>query len=354
MSLLFVESFDADGSLGGGPQQAVAKWTTCNGQFVAGRNGQGFNNKDLMVALPAGDHFTVGFATQGSPGGSPLNWQGNMFALGAPLGTGALAVDIFEANVAADGTIVLLAGNVVIGNPTSYTFSAGVWAAIGMDIVLSNSGGNIVVAVELFVNSVSIFSGSATSNVSVAGLLSQQAKANMFKFGNFGTSPGNTIDDLFILDNVVKSGLQPNAQYTDVGDVGIFTIYPRQDVQNDWTPLSGTDRFAMVNEHPPDGDTSYIFDDTVGHTQTFFFDTVASFTGQIKGVQLSIYARKDDEGEREIVDAAGSGSFVGATPVSLGDSYRYFMFPYDIDPISGNAWTPAIINAGDYGVQLAA
>lgn len=360
MSLRFVESFEPDGSAPGGPQQAVAKWTIGSCQFVAGRNGQGVNNKDLMVALSPGANWSIGLATMSpGPGGAPLNWQGNIYSLAAPQTPfGGLPVSLFELNVMADGTLGMFAGSNLIANPSVYTFSASVWAAIGIDIALSTVSvlgiPTVFVTAKLYVNSVLIASAGVASNIQVSTLLSGLSEGNMHQFGNFGTFPGNTIDDVFILDNVTLAGANPNAQYTDVGDVAIFAIYPRADVQNDWTPLTGPNRFSMVNEHPPDGDTTYIWDDTVNDVQTFLFDLVASFTGQIKGMQLSIYARKDDEGERAIVDAGNSGSYVGTKTFPLGDSYRYALYPYDVDPITGNLLTPTLINGSDYGAKLVA
>ena len=348
MALKFVESFDHDGTVNiPGPQQGIAKWTTMNGSFVAGRNGQGFSGQ-VMKSLKPGANWSSGWCVNGNPGGSPLTWQSTLFQLAAPLGTGSLATIIFEINIAADGTLVLLAGNQVIGNPSTFHFSAGVSVAIGFNVSLTAGfGGFIEVSCDLYVNSNKIFSGSALSNVGISGLLSQQALGNMFVY----SSPDGFIDDIWIIDNV-NGGVQPNQTYLDIGDVGIFCIYPRQDIDFQWTTLSGPSGYLMVREHPPDGDLSFIYSNTDNQIATFLYDLVPSFVGTIKGMQMSLYVRKDDEGARAFVDCGGSGSFVGLTQIFLGDTYQFFTFPYDIDPISGNALTPAIINAGDYGIKL--
>jgi hypothetical protein len=354
MSLLFCDSFEPYNQT----TTAGVKWTNASGAVVSGgRNGQGYQMGFLSKTLALRAAFSIGWAVQGNgPGTGSGAWGGVVYQLGA-VNISNSVDPIFQLRMFPNGTFVLYAGNQFMANPLTFVATSGVWTALGLDLVLTNNGGVVAVGCRFYVNGAKLFDNYASptnSNVNLTDLLSGSAMANYHTFGAITSGSGTTImDDVFILDAMTVAASNPNTQYTDVGDVGIFAIYPRADVDTQWTALTGPNRYAMVNEAPPDGDASYIYSDTPTQIQTFYYQTVATFAGQIKGAQLSIFARKDNEGSRAIVDCAGSGSYVGTVNFYLGDSYYYHTFPYDIDPVSGLSWTVALINAGDYGVQLA-
>lgn len=133
--------------------------------------------------------------------------------------------------------------------------------------------------------------------------LCNDTKANYHTFSAMPSGVGSCyLDDVYICD---KSG---GVNDTFLGDIKIGCIFPRQDVTTGWTPSTGTTHFSLVNEHVPDDDSTYVFTNSASAIDSYYFDNVSSFSGQIQGAQISFFARKNDEGSRAFRDVANGGS----------------------------------------------
>ena len=341
--LKYCDSFDHYTSL-------LSKWTQIFAASIsgaAGRNGNGLllsGGGSVLKTLGLQSAFVIGFAyrinTTGTPSGTP-------YILSAVNTSRGLAT-VCQLSILPDNTLAMYAGNsVLIFNPKTFVFSIGTWNYIELTINLTaGGGGNVNVAAVLHVNGQSIASGNADAALATTFLLSNSNQANVHSFSACVVTGSCNIDDIYICD---QSGGVNN---TFLGDVKIGCIFPRQDVTTQWTPSSGMAHFSLVNEHVPDDDTTYVYDNNIGDKDTYYFDNVSAFSGQIQGAQLCIYARKNDEGSRALRDIANAGAFVGANDIYLGDTYSYHTVPYDTNPAGGGAFTPANINATDFGVKL--
>ena len=139
---------------------------------------------------------------------------------------------------------------------------------------------------------------------------------------------------------------------TYLGDVSIEVTLPITDQTVNWTPSSGSSHFTLVDEIPPDDDTTYVYSDTTSQNETFTFTQLIGFTGTLLGAQLLIYARKDAEGSRAFVGVLGGTILtnLNGTTNYLYDYYDYFIFPLDRN--NGTAWTPANFNSQTFGAEL--
>jgi hypothetical protein len=178
--------------------------------------------------------------------------------------------------------------------------------------------------------------------------------------GNFGTSNfdqiifyndtlgGDTsVDDVVVMDG---SGSAPTNDF--LGDVRVETLYPVADGSHvDWTPKTGTDHYAMVNEHLIDGDGSFVYDANPGDKDSYIIET---FIGTIYGAQLNIGARKGDSALRQIAPLIRQGGtdYVGTTR-TLSADYVFYSWLLDNDP-TGSPWLAATINADEFGQELIA
>jgi hypothetical protein len=186
--------------------------------------------------------------------------------------------------------------------------------------------------------------------------------------GNFGSSnldgiqsyyvpvagsyfPTFDFDDFYVLDT---SGTDNT---TFLGDVHVETIFPAADGANtSWTPDSGSPHFSRVNEKTstfPDDDTSYIYSSTAGQRDSYDMDTLAILSGSIFGVQVGMYARKDDAATRQIASVVRQGgtNYDGATQ-TLSTSYVDYTEILENDPSDGADWTVAKVNSAEFGVKL--
>ncbi len=150
---------------------------------------------------------------------------------------------------------------------------------------------------------------------------------------NFSWNLGGwTVDwsDFYIID--MDDGIAPTNFISPTGDLDVSPLFPDANgITNSWAPLSAPN-FSQVNEHPPDGDTSYVSSPTPGAIDLYHFpaDTSIIPAGSvIYGVQENIFAKKDDPaGSRNIttiIHIASSGlNYTGIGAIALGNDYQYY------------------------------
>ena len=177
--------------------------------------------------------------------------------------------------------------------------------------------------------------------------------ADTIALGSHGTISGSNgiyADDLYACDG------NGSVNNTFLGDVRVQALLPTSDGANHaWTPSAGSTHYSLVDEVPPDGDTSYVASSTVGQVDEYGMTAIAIASGTVFGVQTMLYARKDDAGTRTIAPVVREGGtdYVGAT-VALGTSYAYFSQLYEQDPATSAAWTIAGINGDQFGCKVIA
>lgn len=314
---------------------------------AAGRNSNGIlltPGSSISVTLVPQNGWTVGFAWKQLPDSFGAN--GNIYSGGAvftePGFTGGANIVTIITN--SDGTLSLQTGNSVTFGTTEHPLVQNTFYSIQLQYTL---GGNpISVTAELVINgAVVIEAVSANTGYNPNNLLfGGQSLCNQHTWGSGGAG-GYIIDDIWINDN---TGVR-NTSYS--GDLAIYCIYPRQDVTTQWGVSSGAtgdgNNYKLVNEHIPDDDISYIEDENPGHVDSFFFDEVTA-TNPIPFVQLSLYARKTDEGTRA-VQALLNNVNVG-DEFYLSDDYVYNRV--NLDDNDGADWSAAGVNSSSFGIQV--
>lgn len=161
-----------------------------------------------------------------------------------------------------------------------------------------------------------------------------------------GTNVHTIVDDIYVLDT---SGSAP--RNTFLGDVRVQTIYPNGDgAHSQWTPTGGGSHYTQVNETSADGDTTYVGDGTPGDIDTYTYGDIDG-GATVYGVQVNLYARKDDAATRQIapVIRQASSDSVGTT-ITLGASYQIYQQLYNQDPTPAD-WTAANVNGDEFGVK---
>ncbi len=137
-----------------------------------------------------------------------------------------------------------------------------------------------------------------------------------------------------------------------LGDTMVQTVYPAADGTHlDWTPNTGTDHWSRVDEAPPDGDTSFVSANTPGDKDSYTILPISTLVA-VYAAQLNLTAKKHDGGLREIAPLVRQSStdYDGPT-FALATSYVTYSWLLADDP-TATPWTPAQINADQYGVDL--
>jgi hypothetical protein len=156
------------------------------------------------------------------------------------------------------------------------------------------------------------------------------------------------IDDLYVLDT---SGSLNN---DFLGDVRVDAHYPvtPDGTNHAWTPSTGSDNFAMVDEVTPNI-TDYNSTNTPDAVDTFHMEAFKNSGASIKGLQLSLYHSKEDAGACLVapVTLTHATEYVGDNVAPSESSYLYNRTCQDANPYSGVGWSESEFNVVEVGYK---
>ena len=161
------------------------------------------------------------------------------------------------------------------------------------------------------------------------------------------TSAGDCLDDIYVCDST-------GASHNDfLGEVEIEAIFPSSDYGTcDWTCSTGTDHYGLVDDNPPDDDSTYISTDTVDHKDLFDYQDVSGDAG-ILGIQINTLARIESAARNLTPMLRSGGTEYAQTAQLVTDtSYDEFVTILETDPATSSAWTVANLNATQFGVKM--
>jgi hypothetical protein len=329
-------------------QQMARKWTlTSAATIVGGRNGRCAQlgpGSSILKTLTPQTGWTVGWAYQ-FPGLGGFG-QGVLYSCGAIGGGHALAT-LATLTLEQDGTLSLYGGNAsgtLIGH-TTFSLSTQIWFYI--EVQTSFSGTTpISVTATLKVNGNQLLTGTASTGINAADIIGGSfSGANWHDFGTTNGLAAQLIDDLYIVDG---TGAINN---TFLGDMKIFALYAASDTATiQWTPSAAGTHFSLVNEAPPDDDTTYVKSNTLNQIDLYNWQPLSAFTGTIPFVHYNLCVRKDDEGTRSFQPVVSG--VAQTTTFYPSDEYNYFLLALDKDPATGLAWTVAQFNVDQHGIKL--
>lgn len=107
---------------------------------------------------------------------------------------------------------------------------------------------------------------------------------------------------------------------------------------------------ALVNEAQEDGDTTYVFDNIVGHNDLYTVADLATPPLSVVAVQTRALVKKTDAGARAAqVQLKSNATTVTSTALLLSTSYQYTSRVDAVDPDTSAAWTGSAVNAIQIG-----
>lgn len=231
-------------------------------------------------------------------------------------------------------------GGTQLGSNSSSALSAATNYYIELVVTVDNTVGTV----DVFVN------GSTTGWISLTGQDTQQtanAYANAFGLGCSANGNNQYVDDVYCISG---SGSAPT---TRRGDSKVLASLPA--VGNGsltaWTPSTGSDHGAMVDDTTPDSDTTYNEGTAATYTDSYV-GTALGGSGTVHGVVLRNFLKKTDAGTcdtRNLV-RIGSTNYYGSVE-NLSTSYLYYNTIWATSPATGDAWTVSAIDAMQRGVE---
>lgn len=341
MALLFIDGFDHYSNI-------REKWVVGSPSevpdFVAGRFGgqalrKQFQNASGSISHDFGAQSEVifGLAFQ-APG---LQSRG-MFRF---LDSGSNSR--CEVSLTTAGAVSVTAGGFINNSPDGVITTGTTWHYIECRYIAKASAGLGGVA-EVRVDGVVVC---AIDGALFPTTLGATDDIQQFEFSDSGTnSPRYLYDDLYIING--ESAF--NNAY--LGDVRITVLYPESDgLDSDFTPSSGGDNFADVNETTLNGDTDYVESGTLMASEDYVNQDIGSDPGSIYGVQVSNGTRRTDAGSIRFKNEMRVASTKYSDDVEhVSNSGTYFIETYvrDTDPSDDAVWTESKVNAVGSGLTL--
>jgi hypothetical protein len=211
-----------------------------------------------------------------------------------------------------------------LGRTGAPVLHAGTWHYIEVEGVIGDSG-----AVRVYVDGAKV--------LDLAGVDTQQqtnAQAAIIQLGYSNSSVTYLFDDLYVIDKATR-----------LGERKITVLTPTADVAKAFTPSTGTDNFACLDEAVPDT-TDYVTASAPGATDTYELADLATPPAVIDAIQLTALARKTDAATRALALQAVSGGTIDDGPnLYLAASFTPISRILPTDPATGAAWTAPAVNA---------
>lgn len=239
---------------------------------------------------------------------------------------------------AADTSLMTLHGT------SGFGLSPGQWYYLEAKVLISNSVGTV----EVRVNGVAWITLTGLDTYLSGGTYVNAVTLS----GPSGPSGALYVyDDLYIADTVAGDGatdfLGPQKVKTVIASSGNGTA-------TDWTPSTGTDHGANVDDATPNSDTDYNSSSTVNHRDSYNFAALG-VTGVVSGVQAVGWMKTDISGSRSVNHYARiSSTNYDGTTVGIDTTYRAVRQVWGQSPASSAAWTISEIDAAEFGVRVQA
>jgi hypothetical protein len=182
-----------------------------------------------------------------------------------------------------------------------------------------------------------------------------------FQFSATSSAANHDYCDIIVRDGSVRILYQGDAdepsllQGTDPwGDTRVLCLLSEagNGAHTDWTPLTGTDHGAMVDEAQQDDDTTYNSTNTNDTIDTYIMEDLPFDVGEVLGVQVVSVARKEIAGTaflKGLIRIDGT-DFDGDHTNGLGTTYQHVLTPFVTH--DGEKFTVEEINNCESGPHL--
>jgi len=214
-------------------------------------------------------------------------------------------------------------------------FSDDAWHYIELKVVIDSVNGSW----ELRVDGVESASGSGVNTGTPASAID-------FELDYYD----QYLDDIYICDG------DGTANNDFIGPAFVEGLLPTSDGNSsDWTPSSGTDNYALIDENPSDLDgTDNVSTTTQDAKDTYGYADLTSTPDLIRGVQVNTDARKLTVANQDLAHVARSGTTeTTSTSIAVTDETDFATVSdvFEQDPNTSAAWTPAGVNAAEFGFK---
>lgn len=235
----------------------------------------------------------------------------------------------------ADGEFEVYRAGILLGTTSGAAIGIGNWGHIELKVKVHDTTGTV----EFRINGV--------AKISLTG---QDTKVGTNAYHDHVRFLGAwEIDDIYILDS---TGTVNN---DFLGNMKVLGILPTAEGDNiDFTPSTGTNNAAMVDENPTDDDTSFVEASGGGSKDLYQYGDVSGVGDLIAGVQINTDVKETDATTFDLVTVCKSGTTESDNVASPIGSTNYVTKTriVELDPNTAAAWTAAGVNAAQFGIKI--
>lgn len=309
---------------------------------------------DPIADAPSGGVCIVGFAFKhGGLGFTALNASTSGDPNEAPasgtLGTPALLYIqesgtthvFFRLNTT--GTISAYRGDGTLLGTTTLALQQGVYAYLEFKVTVHNSTGTVAIRKDGMSMGLTL-TGQDTQN-------GGSAAWNTIAIGHTSTFQGSPLtwdyDDLYICDG---SGSVCN---DFLGDVRADDVFPTGNgATRNFTPSTGTNDYAVVDEASANGDTDYLTGAVAGDRVSLAFPDSPAPGADIVCLQLACQGKKTDSGTatHKGLTRIGGTEYVGKE-VAMPAGYGGLIQSWPVKPSDSAVWAESEFNAAEFGAE---
>lgn len=186
---------------------------------------------------------------------------------------------------------------------------------------------NSVARIEVDGVQVISYAGSLGSAIDAVGLASSS-----------GT--GCEFDDWFVSDNELHE------------ECIVLTQFPTGDGDTtDFTPDTGTDNYARVDDNPSDEDTSYVEGSSDGNLDLYTFDAITQT--DVLAVQVNLVCKTPSSTDNVEPSIKSGGTVYNGASESIGTTYETAIAVFNDDPDTSSAWIYSDLNNAQFGGEIA-
>lgn len=160
----------------------------------------------------------------------------------------------------------------------------------------------------------------------------------------FGGSVDTDFDDVYYRDVATLFGQPIKAE----------PLYPNSDVgPNQFTRNTGASDWSAIDDATPDGETTYLESNTVGHKSRHGLTDLSTVPAAIYAAQAMTVARKTDAGLREMrTNLVSAGTVANGVTQTLGVNYGLEFDSWEVDPDTAAAMNATGVNAFELELEV--
>lgn len=216
-----------------------------------------------------------------------------------------------------------------LGAASSPCISGNVWHYIEVEIVISDTVGVFNVYVDG--NPVLTLTGLDTNNSG-----GNVGAVQLGYYNGGGTSDTWYFDDVYVTNAATKLGERRVETLRGNADTGTIN----------WTRLSGSNNYEMIDETLVDGDTTYNSATTAGLRDLYSIASLGSTPVTVDAANIVSFSRKTDVATVGLYNSIQSGGVDSDGPITyLGSGYGRVDRIVELDPNGSIPWTGTSINA---------